>query len=122
MVPENWKSITSAEHEVLLREEFKNPTINFGEKNMWNTEKTLKTATNVELLNKLLQNEIPEFDGTIENRNTFIKDSKIMRYLANGDILGMDLKLVEVRDCTERDIKVWEDYKGLLTALQPEEK
>lgn len=86
---------------------------------MFNIEKTLKTTTNVELLNKLLQNAIPEFDGTIENRNTFIKDGKIMRYLSNGDVLGMDLKLVEVRDCTERDIEVWEAYKGLLTALQP---
>ncbi len=118
----NWKWITSAEHEALLREGYKKPNVNFEEKNMFNIEKTLKTATNVELLNKLIQNEIPEFDGTIKNRNTFIKDGKIMRYLSNGNTLGMDLKLVEVRDCTERDIKIWEAYKSLLTALQPEEK
>ncbi len=115
-----WKWVTSEEHEALLREEFSKSITTFKERDMWNIEKTLKTATNVELLNKLIQNEIPEFDGTIENRNTFIKDGKIMQYLSNGSVLGMDLKLVEIRDCTERDIKIWEAYKDLLKALQPE--
>ena len=89
---------------------------------MSNIEKTLKTATNVELLNKLLQNAIPEFDGAFENRHTFIKDGKLMRYLSNGSVLGMELELVELRDCTERDLRIHEAFKSFLTALQPEEK
>lgn len=87
---------------------------------MWNIDKTLRTTTNVELLNKLLQNSIPEFDNTFENRNTFIKDGKVMRYLSNGNVLGMELELVELRDCTERDLRIHEAFKSFLTALQPE--
>ena len=69
------------------------------------------------LLNEMIQNEIPEFDGTVRHRHTFIQDGKIKRYLSDGIGLGEEMPLSILRDCTERELAIWEAYKVLLKAV-----
>lgn len=87
--------------------------------------------TSVELLNKLLQNEIPEFDGTIENRNTFINDNPTQNGIGkyrNGVEVGSichwvdkpypeSVELVVLRKATRRELKIWNAYKQMIDAL-----
>lgn len=90
--------------------------------------------TSVELLNKLLQNEIPEFDGTIENRNTFINDTPILvtpvgfkKCVASAKLGSIcrwvdkpypeSVELVVLRKATRRELKIWNAYKQMVDAL-----
>ena len=74
--------------------------------------------TSVELLNNLLQNEIPEFDGTIENRNTFIFDGNIVRWVDKP--YPESVELVVLRKASPRELKVWIAYQKMVESLYVE--
>ena len=53
----------------------------------------IQNATNVALLNQVLYNTFPEFDKTIEARNTFIEGGKIMRWVDSTFLWKMPTKV-----------------------------
>ena len=74
----------------------------------------------IELLNNLLQNEIPEFDGTIENRHTFIKNGDIVRWIDKP--YPENVELIVLRKATSRELQIWENYQQLVKALYLKEE
>ncbi len=79
---------------------------------------------NTELLNKLLQNVIPEFDNTVANRNTYVADGNLMRWVDGESLYSMPERVV-LRELTKKEIAVWEAYVNMvevLSDLNKEEK
>lgn len=79
-------------------------------------QKTIEHASNTELLNQVIQNVFPEFDKSIENRNTFIKEGKILRW-RDGKTFTEAPELITVREITDKEVAVWEAYRAMVQSL-----
>ncbi|AGG57981.1 hypothetical protein VPBG_00209 [Vibrio phage helene 12B3] len=80
---------------------------------------SLETAGNITLLNKVLQNTFKEFDGKVENRNAYVEDGKLVRWIDSP--AGAPIKKV-LRECSDKEVAIWEGYKTLVAALHMEEE
>ncbi len=88
--------------------------VDFTERHFQN--KQLSHASNTELLNQLVENVFPEFDGTLENRHTFIEGNMICRWVDGMSIYHIPKK-VELREVSKEEVVIWETYLKMVEAL-----
>ncbi len=86
---------------------------------MFTMPRTLADATTIELLNKVLQKSIPEFNQTLEDRHTYIEDGHIVKWSCS---FSKAPEKSVIRECSEKEVAIWEAYVKLVRALHQEEK
>ena len=75
----------------------------------------LHLCSNTQLLNQVIQNVFPEFDGTVKNRNTYIDaEGRLLRWV---DVPLQPPVLEIIRQCTAEEVEVWLAYKQLIKSL-----